>query len=185
MSSSASDAVVLALRYQSGILLADGLAEDYSWLLETARTTYPELCQTRAAAHMELDRILVEPVLSRISNAWRDGRIETGIADFDEILEQVGIARIEGFEHIDLFTVQLARQVNAKALADALTDTGNAMVYPSNVGQLEHYTGFVPFARDIEVEHGESHETLHFHHETGTCAVTIGRDGSVGDKYRY
>ena len=182
---SANDAVVLALRYQTGILLADGLAQDYTWLLETARTDYPELCQTRAAAHMELDRIIVQPVLSRITNAWRDGRVKTGIADFDEILEHVGIARIEGFEHIDLFTVQLARQVNAEALANALTDTGNALGYPSNIGQLERYSGFVPFARDVEIVHGESEETLLFHHETGTCAVSISHDGVVGEKYRY
>lgn len=171
-----------ALRYQSGVLLADELARDYAWALESARAVYPELCETRAGQHMEDHTLLVQPILTRIAVAWRAGRHRTGNADVDAILGQAGIASIASFEHIDLFNVTLTRRVNARALADAMNDTGYAIAYPNTIGQLEGQKSFMPFSRDIVIDEDAVGVTLSFFHDRRRCAVTIGYDGSVGDK---
>lgn len=181
------DAFILALRYQSSITFNHRLAGDYAWALSSARATYPELCTPRAFADMAPDVVVVRPKDERISSAWMEGTVTTGIADIDDVLETVGVAAIAASERGNGFQLTLAQPVNARALARTLTATHyvDAQANAIDARGDFFYDGREYVTRtpsDITVKSGSEATRIVFNLENGKGrrSVTVQHNGLVG-----
>ncbi len=184
---SSEDAFVLALRYQTGIRYNERLASDYAWALNSARAAYPTLCEPRAFADVSPDVVRVRANHPRVLDAWRNGRIATGVWAVDAVLESVDVARIEPESQARTFVLTLAQPVNARALAQALDDTRavDATAERIDASNDFFFDGHAYVSRapsDIIVRSGERATgfTFKLANGGGRVAVVVHHNGVVG-----
>jgi hypothetical protein len=184
---SSEDAFVLALRYQSAIPFNQHLASDYSWALNSARATYPELCEPRAFADMVPDVLIVRPRDTKVAAAFRNGGSQTGIADVDSLLQPVGVTEVAAVPHSEFFTLTLAQPVNARALARALNKTHllDANAKDIHAAHDFYFDGSAYASRtpsDIVIRTGQKSSRIIFQLQDGrgTASVMVNHNGTVG-----
>jgi hypothetical protein len=119
------DAIILALRSQSGIALDSCLATRFQHLLDVARSAKPEvLASIHARSPFGLRDVLVEST-GRVSAAFGDGSLRTGIAELDELLAEYQLNNVRlvfSTQEGQLYKLTFDEPIHAPRLARAIRE---------------------------------------------------------------
>lgn len=119
------DAIILALRYQSGIALDSCWAMRFQHLLDAARTAKPEVLTNIHARPSFVLRDVVMRATGRVGAAFDDGSLRTGIAELDDLLAEYQLSNVrfilptpEG----QWYQLTFEEPMHAPRLAEAISD---------------------------------------------------------------